>query len=871
MNLKGLSLRAKFIIITSLITAVLLGFGFFIVSMIGQLANVTADIIDHPLEVSNAAYYANIEVLRMDRDLEFLLLVEEAYEINIIVDRIRVSESKVYVALDTIAYNILGEEGKVLQEDALELFVEWKSIRSEIIQLIRDDDREGAYTIAQTKGADHIDSIERKFGELNSYAINKAVEFQENSKYLESRTERTTIIGIILVFIIVALLILWISWDVLTGINSLSHSLHDIIKSGEFKNVNLQGDDELSALSDIFNELVTSIGTQLWVKEGNRKMNSILSMDMPFENKLQFYVNDLCDYGDYLSVAYYHLEEKELVMRAWVNRIDILERNYLIGDKMVGECAMKNELSYIDFEERFDDVRKKMPYAGIFNVPVEVNDVVYGVMSIVLKKNRTEASQEFVEESIKDFSTFVGDYVQRDRIDLLLEDSIQTNEQLTIRQVRLEENTNQLEAANMALQEQRDLLNTKSEELVRQNKELVNLREELVKKYKDLEEVTEYRSQFLTNISHELRTPLNSIIVLSNILKGQKGSNQHEDLNKIEVINKAANELLLTINDILDLSKVESGNIEVEKTLFRPVQLINEMKAIYEPLIIDKGLESYFAVDSEYNVYGDKAKISHIITNFVSNAIKFTKTGSISVTFSDNPEDEEFPLRIDVTDTGIGITEEKFEAIFDEFVQENGAISRQYGGTGLGLSISKNYALLIEAKILLDSKLGSGSTFSLLLPKECISHDRVIADKKETENSPLNIINKHILYDEFKGTKVLICDDEPMNIFALSTMFEDIGVAPIVAFNRQEAKKLLDEHKDIRFIFMDYMMPEDKGGNCVQVLQSDDRYNGIPVSIITAAELSTDEEQWIRDIGLMLMHKPVDYNELVDLLNEYLG
>lgn len=861
---KGLSIRNKFIFVTLLIMVVLVSFGLFLINLIRDLATVTENIIDHPLEVSNSAYYANIEVLRMHRDLKEILLVEEEYELNILVDKIRVSENKVYIALDVISYDILGEEGKQLQRDARKLFDDWKIIRSEIIDAVRENRLDEALEITRNRGADHITALERKLVELNQYARKKAEGFHEEAIQIESNTERTAAAGILFVMLFVVLGILLMSWNVLGGIKSLRVSLQEIMTSGEFQSVSLSGSDELTELSMIFNDLVANLADQLWVKEGNKHMNMLLSNPDDFFDTISEYTKEFAEYGDYLSVVYYHKVDEKLILKGKYNKLSFMDDFYVLGEKFVGECAV----SGLSREILYEDITfvETLPYREILVEPISFNEETFGVMCIVLNRFRLDNDNEFISECLRDFSAFVSTSVQRSQIDRLFVESINANKELTSKQVRLEENQEELQAANITLQEQRDLLNVKSKELLYQNRELVNLREELVKKYQDLEEVTKYRSQFLTNISHELRTPLNSIVVLSNMLVNKRLEDlDASDEEKMGVISKAADELLVIINDILDLSKVESGNVELYEDVFAPSDLLLEWQTIYEPLISDKGLEAYFVNDIDSNLYGDKGKISHIVTNFISNAIKFTHYGHVQVKITENDEPD-YPVRIEVEDTGIGIDEEDYEDIFKEFVQSDGSISRIYGGTGLGLAICKNYSNLIGGKIDLKSSSGKGSTFALLLAKTCLVTDSVQIKDIPQKQKP------HVTLDEgLMGKKIMICDDEPMNVFALSAMIEDLGLRPVAALTLEEAVEAFDNNPDISAILMDYMMPIHDGFTTLEKLKNKESWSAIPVAIITAADLDDKQLTYLTDKNYSLIRKPIDYDVIVTYLNENLS
>ncbi len=634
----------------------------FIIAMTNQLAHITDQIFTHPLEVSNSAAYANVEVLKMHRDMKDVVLTSEDYEVNLLVDKIRLSEANVYVALDTIDYYILGEEGRQLQQEARKLLDEWKSIRTEVIEHVRADEYDLAIDITKGRGADHVQRLERKLLDLNQYAIKRAEEFKNESISLENRNQIFASVGTLVVFMIIVLMILWLSFNVLGGIYQLGNSMEDIMNSGEFKDIELEGNDELVSLSQIFNQLIQSLGTQLWVGEGIEKLNNILTQNNPNIDKLKTYIETLLKYNSYLSVAYYDMSKDGLDLKASVNRLGFMESHYAIGEHIIGECALEREEKQIVYGiEEHMDVNESFPFHTVLVKPVIYDDMLYGVVELVLLRQSKQEELVVLDEALFNLGMYMASKSQMGRIDKLLEESIKNNEILTSRQIKLEEQTKELEETNKALEVQKDLLNMKSLELEDQNNELEKLREELLTKYKDLEELSNYRSQFLTNISHELKTPpLNSIILLSSVLEGKERSSfTMEDKEQIGVINKAGGtELLSIINDILDLSKVESGKVSVDEEIFETSDIVAEIKLLYQPSIKDKGLKSRFEDHLHTKLYADKNKILHVITNFVSNAIKFTSSGSITINFKKN-DDDQYPLRIDVKDTGIGIEDEK--------------------------------------------------------------------------------------------------------------------------------------------------------------------------------------------------------------------
>ena len=217
-------------------------------------------------------------------------------------------------------------------------------------------------------------------------------------------------------------------------------------------------------------------------------------------------------------------------------------------------------------------------------------------------------------------------------------------------------------------------------------------------------------------MSHELRTPLNSIILLSNLLiKSCKDITIQDAQEKIKVIFNAGQDLLRLINDILDLSKIEAGKIELNYKYFNSSEIIEELSDLFNETAIEKDIQFICEDKFRDNIYGDKDKISQVLKNFLSNAFKFTDKGSVKLKIE---RDTQFENNVvfSVIDTGIGISKDNLDIIFDEFHQADGSISRKYGGTGLGLSISNRLSELMKGKIKVISELDMGSTFSLYLP-----------------------------------------------------------------------------------------------------------------------------------------------------------
>ncbi|MCW9026883.1 MAG: ATP-binding protein, partial [Thiovulaceae bacterium] len=401
---------------------------------------------------------------------------------------------------------------------------------------------------------------------------------------------------------------------------------------------------------------------------------------------------------------------------------------------------------------------------------------------------------------------------------------------------------------------------------------LTAAKEELDIRADELEKSNKYKSEFLANMSHELRTPLNSIILLSKLLSQNKNTFMNkEDVEKTVVINKAGNDLLLLINDILDLSKIEAGHMELNVTKFHSADIVKELKDLFYIVADEKNIE--FIVNDEYDdiLKLDKAKFLQILKNLLSNSFKFTSKGGVSVRIYKEKKN----LILDIKDTGIGIKKDKLSIIFEEFKQADGSISREYGGTGLGLSICKKLIDLMDGEIKVKSESLKGSTFSIYIPLESRNDFSLSNEELKSEENNLEIYEPHILADidvDLKGNvldgkNILIVDDDSRNIFALMSVVENFGAESYSAMNGDEAIKLLEANEvDIDIILMDIMMPIMDGIETIKLIKSKEKFKNIPIIAVTAKTMQKDKEMCFEAGANDYLAKPIEQNALISML-----
>jgi signal transduction histidine kinase/CheY-like chemotaxis protein/CHASE3 domain sensor protein len=320
----------------------------------------------------------------------------------------------------------------------------------------------------------------------------------------------------------------------------------------------------------------------------------------------------------------------------------------------------------------------------------------------------------------------------RSRLEALLEETQRQAEELQAQQEELRVSNDELDAQGRALRDSQAELELQRAELEQRNTQLaqhastleqqqqalLQTQAELQHQSQALATASRYKSEFLANMSHELRTPLNSALILSQLLVENKGGGLGpEQVRFAQAIHDANNDLLLLINDVLDLAKIEAGHVELQAETVRLADVAQRLRTLFEPLAHNKGLRLGVTVSPQAppTLTTDGQRLQQVLKNLVANALKFTERGEVQVTLSP-ASSHEGGVRIDVRDTGLGIAADKHALIFEAFRQADGSTSRQFGGTGLGLSISRELVLRLGGQILLDSAPGQGSTFSVLLP-----------------------------------------------------------------------------------------------------------------------------------------------------------
>jgi CheY-like chemotaxis protein/signal transduction histidine kinase len=437
-------------------------------------------------------------------------------------------------------------------------------------------------------------------------------------------------------------------------------------------------------------------------------------------------------------------------------------------------------------------------------------------------------------------------------------------------QSRLEQQQVELEQTNSQLEEQAQHLETQRNDLERTN-EFVEL------KARELEQANRYKSDFLANMSHELRTPLNSSLILARLLVDNRDGNLTDEQVKFaETIQSSGNDLLTLINDILDLSKIEAGHVQIRPESVTIESLVNNLRQLFEPVAQQKQLGFVLDVIPECpaSIETDVQRLEQVLKNLLSNAFKFTESGCVGVAIRPIGGGR---IAFSVSDTGIGIAQEQQQSVFEAFHQADGTISRKFGGTGLGLSISKQLVRLLGASIHLESQQGRGSTFTVAVPRtydpaqvaprDAHSKSTVVAPAPIAEPAGAPPKRSSRIADDRDAPSdsrrvLLVIEDDETFAAILRDLSRELGFRPLIAGTAEAALEMAKRYKPHALI-LDVGLPDQSGLSVLDRLKRDEQTRHIPIHVVSA----TDHAETAFSLGAVgFLAKPVKRADVVDVL-----
>lgn len=638
-----------------------------------------------------------------------------------------------------------------------------------------------------------------------------------------------------------------------------------------------------------------------WVRYNLNKLMEYLRGELTPEELGQRLLSFLVDTGGAKVGALYLKNEKsnELVFLAGhaVDRLEERKQKRIpAGEGLVGQGLIDRKINsvspvpagYLDLNSSLG----KTTLGEITIVPLMADNTVVGILELAwpekpgkgmsaLLAQLTEVSgialrssihKETLADLLAEAQAMTEELqAQQEELRVVNEELEQQSRALKESHTKLENQQAELEQTNQQLEEQAQVLENQSQALNEANRELSNKQADLEEKAVELEKSSKYKSEFLANMSHELRTPLNSSLILAKLLSDNKPGNlTEEQINYANVIYSSGNDLLNLINDILDLSKVEAGKLNVTPENFAVEGLKTGLENLFAPLATQKKLNFRVTVDPKApsTIYSDRMRLEQILKNLLSNAIKFTERGEVELQILKNGHDVEFRVR----DTGTGIRKEEQEIIFEAFRQADGTTNRKFGGTGLGLSISRELARLLGGHITIKSEHGKGSTFTLHLPEK-FSYEKeepVIATRQnqmripETRKSEAEVKfsftdDRELMKEgKTKERKILIIEDDEAFAKILLDLAREMNFLALVTPTADEGMRLAREFIPDAII-LDIRLPDHSGLLVLDQVKANPRTRHIPVHVVS----STDYAQSAREMGAVgYAMKPVKRDTL---------
>ncbi|SHL80249.1 response regulator [Flavobacterium saccharophilum] len=657
--------------------------------------------------------------------------------------------------------------------------------------------------------------------------------------------------------------------------------------------------DALGSVGESLNNMGVSLKSSFellsqkeWMQTGVASLNNVMLGDKTLQKLSKDVIEFLCNYTNSSAGVLYVLEGDELHFSGGYSYIPGKNREHIQkGEGLIGQAIISKELLELKVLSP-DDIQinyalGQIKPTHIIAFPL-LDTRIEGAVELASIYGFSDLQIEFLKTISNNIGIAIKSTQNRKRVMELLEETKSQSEELQAQHTELEAINAELEAQTEKLQASEEELRVQQEELEQTNEELsersVLLEEknnEIQKKSEALELTTRYKSEFLANMSHELRTPLNSILLLSRLLSENNNKSMvPEEIEFAKVIQSSGNSLLGLIDEILDLSKIEAGKMDLEFLDVSTKEITDNLWNLFSHVAKEKNIKfEIIAKEAPIVIKTDKMRLEQILKNLISNAIKFTDKGSVSLEIKVNTDDDKIICFI-VKDTGIGIPLAKQPLIFEAFQQADGSTKRKYGGTGLGLSISRELAKLLRGEIILHSKENEGSTFTLCLPVFGSAVNKINVEKipptdfTEVENEEKapekNKYLSAVIPDEIEddrdsvkeGDKVILIVEDDINFAkSLLAFTRNKGYKGIVSVRGDYALNFALLYKPVG-VLLDIELPIKSGWEVLEELKNNSNTKHIPVHIMSSHKLK--QESLLKG-AVDFLDKPVAFDKIPDV------
>ncbi len=844
MKITSLKIGKQLVIAFAIMLALVVTLGITSYFQSQRLHDQTSTMFLHPFQVQNAIGDLRADILSIHRDLKDLLISDGHEDMSFSLIRISGWENDANKQIQILHNQYLGPIADV---DSVEYaMIAWKSMRATTIQFLQAGSFQEAAKRTERSGTagKQVEVILKAIDKVDAFATKKAENLFQSSIALNDALNKQLLLLVTLILVITVLINFTLLRNIRTPLIELTDTTRrfhngDLTARNSYKSGN-----EFGVLSATFNTLAASIEESL---ELNERTSSLSRLMISESDEKEFFYTTLAGLAMHtnsqMAAIYLLCDEKKNFCHFESIGLDESARQKFSATNFEGEFGTvlsTRKIQHIknlpeDTRFIFQAVSGKFIAHEILSIPVIAGNEIIGIISLA---------------SVNKYSKQIIRLIEN------IHDLLNARIEGVLAYSRINAFSSKMELQNHELEAQKAELYSQSTELLGQNTEL-----EMQKA--QLNEANRLKTNFLSNMSHELRTPLNSVIALSGVLSRRLVSQiPDEEYSYLEVIERNGKNLLVLINDILDISRIEAGREEIDIATFSIDSLVADVISMIIPQADEKNVGLIQTVNnSELVISSDPDKIRHILQNLIGNAVKFTDEGEVKVVV----EKTDNGIVITVADTGIGIAEEHLAHIFDEFRQADGSTSRRFGGSGLGLAIAKKYANLLGGSISVESSIGEGSRFMLTLPLRYAFENKISDEVKPSEFKNKFYQAAKITEPNVAKKTILLVEDSEPAIIQMKDILNECGYTILSAHNGSEALQIISNVIPDAII-LDLMMPGMDGFEVLKTLREADRTAGIPVLILTAKHITKEELSTLKRNNIHQLIQKGDVNRQ-ELLN----
>lgn len=856
-------------------------------------------------EISTLASQIHSGIKNEGIQLRNIVIYSEEDAIQDEITALQRESEKIEENLNLIVVKAATTEQKKMIDELIAVNDEFQAYKDQVVAFVLDQKNEEALDLIDQSSA----PLHREFYDLTSElttSFDSTLKWSFDTMLEDFRDE--IMIGVMILTLGIVIIIS-IQYGIIRSLSTRLNSISSVMRgvaNGDTEldtKVEVKTDDEIDQVVISFNQMTESLVEQrlrekelTWIKTNIADITTSLSGTHDLESLGRILLSKVVPLVEASHAVFYVKDSNDKDLEPifkLVSSYAFKERKNFtnivhVGEGLIGQAVLeKTPIILTDVPSDYVQVTSGLGKAtplNLYVLPISFENQVSAVLEFASFKPFSDNQQSFLEELIKDVGIILESVMGRIQLAKLLEETQMLMEEIQTQSEELQSQQEELKATNEELEEQTQALRNSEEKLQIQQEELEQTNIELAEKAKILEEQnkifertnievekaraelevkaeqlalsSKYKSEFLANMSHELRTPLNSLIILSKLLTENPEQNlTPKQVEYSRIIYSSGNDLLLLINDILDLAKIESGKMQVNPSEILIGDIVNYVDKNFSPIINDKNIQFSIQVNEGVatSIYSDEVRIQQVLKNLLSNAIKFTEEGKVTLEVSTYPKNPSM-IAFSVIDTGIGIIKENQELIFEAFQQADGTTSRKYGGTGLGLSISREVASLLGGEIFVKSSEGKGSTFTFVIGnyKEDANQNEMTAGREEVAvsvetNPPLMEIKEEqpkIVKTEGDNSpikRLLIVDDDTGQRNSLMELIGDMDfIIKAVSSGHDAIEQLKVSYFDC--IILDLGLSDTNGFDLLEKIKENDANASVKVFVYTGRDLTPKEE-----------------------------